>query len=66
MDKTPAENKAAKTKTEAPAVAYRYRGNGDHFVGIPPRDLTQDEFDALSDADKANVTESSVYEKGGR
>lgn len=64
MDKETTENKA--TKTEAPAVAYKYVGNGDHFVGIPQRDLTKDEFDALSDADKENVTKSGLYKKGGK
>ena len=53
-----------KTKTEAPAVLYRYvDSGGGHFVGVPPRDLTKAEFDALSDADKENVTKSGLYKK---
>lgn len=53
------------TQSEAPGIAYRYVRNehGYHFPGIPARDLTQDEFDALSDEDKRNVTESGVYEE---
>jgi hypothetical protein len=54
------------TKTEAPAVVYRYVGNGDHFAGIPARDLTKDDLSGLSDEDKKNVTKSGVYEKVGK
>lgn len=54
------------TKTEAPAAAYRYVGNGDHFTGIPARDLTKEEFEALSDEQKVNVTKSGAYKKGGK
>lgn len=52
------------TKTEARAVAYRYVATGgEHFVGVPPRDLTEEEFEALGDEDKHNVTESGLYEE---
>lgn len=52
------------TKTEAGAVAYRYVATGgEHFVGVPPRDLTQEEFDALSEDDRTNVTVSGLYEE---
>jgi len=64
MDKEPSENKA--TKTEAPATAYRYVGNGDHFAGIPMRDLSKEEFEALTDEQKADVTKSGLYKKGGK
>lgn len=66
MDKEPSETKEAKTKTEAPAIAYRYVGSGEHFVGIPMRDLTKDEYDALTDEQKSDVTKSGYYKKGGK
>jgi hypothetical protein len=56
------------TRTEASAVAYRYVADPAHgmsFPGVPPRDLTQDEFDALSDENKENVTKSGLYEEEG-
>lgn len=60
-----ADETKTKAKTEAPAVAYRYvqTEHGYNFPGIPARDLTAEEFAALSDEDKRNVTESGVYEK---
>ncbi len=53
------------TKADGSAVAYRYKPNphGYSLPGIPARDLTQEEFDALSDEDKRNVTKSGVYEE---
>jgi hypothetical protein len=57
------------TKTEAPAVAYRYVADPAHgmsFPGVPPRDLTSEEFDALSDENKENVTKSGLYKKGAK
>lgn len=50
------------TRTDAPAIAYRYVDkDGTHFVGVPPRDLTQSEFDGLSEENKTNVTMSGLY-----
>lgn len=51
------------TKTEAPAVVYRYVGNGDHFSGIPARDLTKDDVDGLDSETKKALTKSGVYEE---
>lgn len=57
-------DKQTKTTTDASAVAYRYVATGgEHFVGIPQRDLTHDEFDALNDENKENVTKSGIYEE---
>lgn len=53
------------TKSEAKAVTYKYVGNGDYLFGVPARDLTKDEFDALNDEQKDAVKKSGVYEKGG-
>lgn len=55
---------------ETPSVsrattAYRYRGNGDSLPGVPARDLTKDEFDALSDEQKELVRASGVYAEEG-
>ena len=63
MEKTPHENKA--TKTEAPAAVYKYVGNGDFFVGVPPRDLSKEDMDALSDEQKESVRKGALYTKGG-
>ncbi len=37
--------------------------NGEYFLGIPKRDLTDEEFTALSQADQALVLNSSVYQQ---
>lgn len=55
-----------KTESRANAIAYHYVGNGDHFVGIPQRDLSKDEFDALTDEQKTAVAKGGVYKKGTR
>lgn len=56
----------SETKTEATGVVFKYIGGGDNFVGIPARDLTKDDFDALSDEQQKIVTKSGVYKKGGK
>jgi hypothetical protein len=61
-DKTPIENKSEKAQT----VVYKYDGNGDYFHGVPPRDLTKDDFDALTDEQKESVTKGALYKKGAR
>lgn len=43
-------------------ISAKYTGeNGEHYMGIPARDLTEDEFDALSDENKATLAESKFY-----
>ena len=66
MDKTPHENK--ESKTEAPAVTYRYIGEGAYLHGVPTRDLTKEDLDALPDGvSKKDLEASGLYEKkGGR
>lgn len=65
MDKTPAENKA--TKTEANATVYSYVGDGSYFHGVPARDLTKDDLDALpAEVTKKDLEASGLYEKKGR
>lgn len=61
-DKTPTEDKSEK----APTVIYKYDGSGDYVQGIPARDLTKDDVDALSDEQKADLSKSRLYKKGGR
>lgn len=62
-DKTPHEDKA--TKTEASGAVYKYVGDGSYFHGVPPRDLTKDDFDALDDEQKESVTKGALYTKKG-
>ena len=40
----------------------KYTGeNDEHYMGIPARDLTEDEFEALSDDQKATLKASAFY-----
>lgn len=41
----------------------KYIGDGDYFLGIPRRDLTDDEFAALSEADQAMLLGSRIYQQ---
>jgi hypothetical protein len=63
VEKEPSENKA--TKTEAPAVVFKYVGNGDYFHGIPARDLTAEDVEQLDDENKKLLKSSTLYKKGG-
>jgi len=40
----------------------KYIGNGSHLLGIPARDLSEDDWKSLSDAQKKAVKESGLYE----
>ena len=40
---------------------YRYVGKGERYRGVPARDLTQAEYDALSPLEQRTVTESGAY-----
>lgn len=43
-------------------IAAKYTSKeGEHFMGIPARDLTDEEFAALSDEQKAMLAESKFY-----
>lgn len=45
-----------------PRISAKYTGeNGEHYMGIMARDLTEDEFDALTDEQKATLGGSSFY-----
>lgn len=67
MEKTPHEDKAAAaSKSDAPATAYKYVGDGTYLPGVPARDLSKDEFDALSDEQKETLKQSGLYKKGAR
>lgn len=66
MDKEPSETKETKTKTDAVAYKYVHDANGYSFPGVPARDLTKDEFDALNKEQKEFVTKSDAFKKGGR
>ena len=40
-------------------ISAKYTGEqGEHYMGVPARDLTEDEFDALSDEHKATLAAS--------
>lgn len=41
---------------------FRYTGNGKRFRGVPVRDLTQQEYDALGPREQRSVVESGAYE----
>lgn len=42
---------------------YRYAGNGETYRGLPPRDLTQEEYDDLPLLEQRAVSESGAYEE---
>jgi hypothetical protein len=46
-------------------TAYTYIGKGEHHYGIPARDLTAEEFGALSVDQRAAVTEGGLYQAVG-
>ena len=39
----------------------KYIGTGDYFLGIPERDLTDEEFEKLSQAEQAMILASTIY-----
>lgn len=48
------------------AIAARYKGTGgEHYHGIPAADMTEEEFAALSDEQKATVASSPLYSLRG-
>jgi hypothetical protein len=55
-----------RTKSEASGAVYKYVGGGSYFHGVPPRDLTKEDLDALTDEQKENVTRGALYRKGGK
>ena len=53
----------------ADAIAARFKGKrnddgtpAEYHSGIPARDLTEDEFSALSDEHKATLAHSAIYD----
>jgi hypothetical protein len=40
---------------------YRYLGTGEFYNGIPARDLTQGDFDALGEQEQAIVRTGDLY-----
>lgn len=40
----------------------KYIGNGSHLLGIPARDLSEDDWKVLTDSQKKAVKESGLYE----
>jgi hypothetical protein len=63
MDKEPSENKS---ETKAAATVFKYVGDGTYLQGVPARDLTKEDVEQLSDDQKADMTKSGLYKKGGR
>lgn len=43
-------------------IFARYVGDGRFIFGVPARDLSRPDFDALTDDQKANVLASGLYE----
>lgn len=41
---------------------YRYIGNGETYRSLPPRDLSQRDFDNLGPLEQRTVTECGAYE----
>jgi hypothetical protein len=60
-----ARAKKAETKEAAPvAVHLRYVGDKrQFFIGVPARDLTKAEFDALDPLQQRDVLASNIYEQ---
>ncbi len=44
------------------ATKARYKGKGEYFGGIPARNLTDEEYDALTTEQKKTVRESDIYD----
>lgn len=44
-------------------TTYTYQGNGDHFPGIPARDLTERDVARLGKEQVTLVEKSGLYEK---
>ncbi len=42
---------------------YRYTGTGERYAGVPARDLTEEEFEALGPLEKRTVVESGSYKE---
>jgi hypothetical protein len=63
MSKEPSEEK---TETKAAATVFKYVGDGTYLQGVPARDLSKEDVDQLTDEQKADVTKSGLYKKGGR
>lgn len=42
-------------------IKAAYTGTGEHFMGVPATDLTDDDWDRMSDAQKEAVRASSFY-----
>jgi hypothetical protein len=48
-------------------TVYKYQGKDtEHYVGVPARDLTEEEFDALGPQEQFNVVEGSLYKAVGQ
>jgi len=48
-------------------MVVTYKGDGTDFLnGVPARDLTDEEFQALDEEAQAAVTASTLYEAGGK
>jgi hypothetical protein len=46
-------------------TSYQYVGSGEYLSGIPARDLTSADVDALSDEQRDALQNSALYKKGG-
>lgn len=57
---------AAETPAAEPSPRYRFVGEaGQYLEGVPARDLTQEDVDALTDEQRAAVEASPLYEAPG-
>lgn len=44
-------------------MTIKYTGDGAYFVGIPARDLTDDEFSAMPEVTQRMLLDSGIYEQ---
>ena len=47
-------------------IAFYYIGDGSGYYGIPARDLTKAEYEALQNVQKEMVKESQLYKAAGK
>lgn len=47
-------------------VKFTYIGQGDFYNGIPARDLTDEDWELLTDEQKELVASSSLYKPAGK
>lgn len=59
------DKKDTNKPASAPVVAVRYIGDGAFWPGIPARDLTREEWDALEPEHREQILAHKLYEEVG-